>query len=132
MLTQAVKTKVDQREFQIIQASKSVSSLQHHEIRSSPLPLPTHHAQRSLVQLNEEWNNDNADHSNQHDLSTMVRRAIPQLPQGCSYSWNPLTASQADDDDSVSQKLDFPVSVHCSTANLTAIPAVLPANSIYL
>ena len=51
------------------------------------------------------------------------------LPSPCfAYS----TVSGGDDDDVTSMNTSFPLAVHCSGANLTAIPSLLPSSAIFL
>ncbi len=55
----------------------------------------------------------------------------PALPLGCRSSYN-ISASNADDDDAVSAKLAWPLSLHCSGAGLTAVPHPLPPSLEYM
>lgn len=62
-------------------------------------------------------------------VATGLERAVPgpPLPAGCM--WTAMT--NADDDDSTSQALNWTQSVHCSQAGLTAVPP-LPSGARYL
>jgi hypothetical protein len=54
----------------------------------------------------------------------------PPAPQGCkfNFSFNPKN----DDDDTTSRDLTWPLSLHCSSAGLTAVPSPLPSSLLYM